>query len=283
MKNNISIYDLYKQSCKLLHDVNKDEINIRILISFINKYESMSDFYLNKDENIKDLRLFNEFLQRFLNGEPIQYILKEAYFYNNNFYVDSRVLIPRLETEEVVDYAIKKAKEIFNDKLVNIYDVCCGSGCIGISVSKHISYNSLTFSDISVDALDVCNTNCHNHNIKKHYSYLSNGLKEIRISKKDNLIICNPPYILNKDDVSLSTLQYEPHLALFCDTNLSIYKEIISECVNLKLKNTLLVFEIGYDLKDSLETYLSSVDGIYEYSFLKDINKKDRILSIYLK
>ena len=121
----MTLDEVYHQSLKRLKNPQLEEINIRMLLCDINSIESMSSFYIRKDEEIQDLQRFNELFERFLKGEPIQYLLKKAQFYGRDFYVDNLVLIPRMESEEVVLFAINKAKPIFSSHFKPIIaDVC---------------------------------------------------------------------------------------------------------------------------------------------------------------
>lgn len=279
----MTINELYLKSLKKLKNPDVDEINIRILICFIKGYESMSDFYLHKNENIEELQTFQSYFTRFLNGEPVQYITNFTDFYKTKIYVDHRVLIPRQETEEVVDFAIKKAKEIFKDRELKIADICSGSGCIGVALSKELKYKKIYFSDISFDALSVSQYNGKINNVNAEY-YCGDSLESL-INKniKVDLIVSNPPYILNKNEVEESVQKYEPSLALYTNDELEVYKKIISNLKKVKDHDLLVVFEIGYDLKDKLEQLINKELKKCDYEFVKDINGKYRILSIYLK
>lgn len=280
-----SIYQIYKQSCERLKDKKREEINVRILLCAINNYQSMSDFYLKKDENIQDLPRFNEYFDRFLKGEPIQYIIGNTQFFGSNFKVDRRVLIPRQETEEVALYALRRIMSIFPDENIDLADVCCGSGCIGISLAKHLKLKNLYLSDVSSEACDVAVENLAFNNVNGYVLH-GDGLKPfIKHNISIDVIVANPPYILNKDEVDVSVLNYEPHNALFVDENLTIYRSIINDAIKIMKDKMLIIFEIGYDLKEKLIKLLheNEYDVDITYTFRKDINGKDRIFSILLE
>lgn len=278
----MTINELYRKSLKELKNPDIDEINIRILICYIKGYKTMSEFYTHKNENIEELQTFRSYFTRFLNGEPVQYITNSTEFFGEEIYVDRRVLIPRQETEEVVDFAIKKSKEIFGDSEINVADVCCGSGCIGIALSRQIKIKYLYFSDISFDALDVARFNCKQKGINADFYQGDALIGLIARNKKVNLIVANPPYILNQNDVDESVKRYEPSIALYADDGLSVYKSIIQQIRKVIKGKILVVFEIGYDLKDKLEELIKKEFKKCEYEFIKDINGKYRIMSIYL-
>lgn len=279
----MTINELYRESLKQLKNPDVDEINIRILICYIKGYKSMSDFYIHKDESIEELQTFHSYFARFLSGEPIQYITNFTEFYNEKIYVDRRVLIPRQETEEVVDYAIRKTKEIFGEEAIDIADVCCGSGCMGLCAYKKLNCKKIYLSDISFDALEVARFNFEKNNINAAY-FQGDSLESLINNRiKVNLLLSNPPYIINKNDVDESAENYEPHLALYTNDELYVYAEIFKKINKLKKGKLLAVFEIGYDIKDQLEALIKKDIHRCEYEFVKDINGKYRILSIYLK
>lgn len=280
-----TLFEVYKESIKKLENPKKDEINVRMLLCANNGFSSMSDFYIKKNENIKDLKRFNSDFNRFLNKEPIQYIIGSSEFFGSNFKVDPRVLIPRQETEEVALYALRRIMSVFKDKEIALGDICCGSGCIGISLAKHIPIKKLYLSDISQDACDLAVENLALNNIDGYVIH-GDGVKPyIKHNIKLDVIVANPPYILKKEDVDESVLLYEPHNALFIDDNLSIYRSIIEDSIKIMNDKLLIVFEIGYDLKDKLIKMLHEKE--YEvditYTFRKDINNKDRIFSLLLE
>lgn len=279
----MTLFEVYKDSIKKLDNTDTEEINVRILLCEINHLKSMSDFYIHKDEEIQDLQRFNELLARFLNGEPVQYILGKTTFLRNEFLVDRRVLIPRQESEEVVAFAIQKIKEKFDTQPVDIFDVCCGSGIMGISLAKSVPTKSLILSDISREAIEVTKTNLAKLNIDGE-TIVGDGLNTlISEGKKCDVLISNPPYILKGEIVDESVLENEPHLALFADNNFSIYKSIISNLDIIKKEKIIAVFEIGENTRNVIEPYLLENFPSYHFEFVKDINEEERILYIYIE
>ena len=279
----MTLFEVYKQALTKLQNPDVEEINIRILLAEVNILNSMSDFYLRKDEEIRDLPRFQSYFDRYIKGEPIQYILGKTDFLGLEIKVDNRVLIPRQESEEVVDFTIKKAHELFGNKTPDLVDVCCGSGVMGIALSKNLFSNKVIFSDISEDALEVCEENCSNNGVKGDF-YLGNGLDElIKNNEKVDILISNPPYILKSEPVDKSVLDYEPHLALFADSEFSVYESIISKLHLVKKGLLLAVFELGINSKDKVKNMINRYYPDCEYGFIKDINGKERILYIVLR
>ena len=279
----MTLFEVYKDSIKKLENPDIDEINIRILLCENNSLESMSDFYLHKDEDIRDLQRFNEQFKRFLDGEPIQYILGKTTFLGLDFVVDKRVLIPRQESEEVVDFAINKIKSVFGSKKLNIIDVCCGSGIMGISLAKNLNTKHLYLSDISEDAIEVTKLNSKNNKIDA-ITFVGDALEPLVDAKiKCDVLISNPPYILKEEKVEESVLKYEPHQALFVDDDFSIYKRIISNLHKIKNEKLVAIFEIGEHTRKVIEPFLLKEHPSYKFEFIKDMNKKERILYILVE
>lgn len=271
----MTLFEAYQNGLKLLKNPTVDEINLRILLCENNHLKTMSDFYLHKDENIEDLQRFNEDLKRFLNGEPVQYIVGKASFFGDDFFVNKDVLIPRNETEEVVKFAINKIKEKFGDKKLKIADVCTGSGCIGCELFKHANVESIYFSDLSPKAIEVAKKNGSLLSVKGSY-HISDCLDYL--NEKVDVVVSNPPYILKREEVDQSVLDYEPHLALFVDNELTVYKKIIEKSVSLDIP--LIIFEIGYDLVEKLTKLTKELAPNYQVEFKKDMNGKFRTCSL---
>lgn len=279
----MTLYEVYKESIKKLTNSDADEISVRILLCHNNGIKSMSGFYIHKNENIKDFPLFLEQFERFLSGEPVQYILGETEFLGYDFYVDKRVLIPRQETEEVVTQAYLRALQEFGDKVINVADICCGSGVMGITLAKKLKVRYLFMSDLSEDAINVAKINAKRNDVIANF-FVGNACDElVKAGAKVDLLVANPPYILNKNEVDESVLKYEPHLALFSDAQLSVYKSIFEALPKIKNKELLCVFEIGHDLKEKLTKLLEKTVKNATFGFIKDINGKERILILKMR
>ena len=279
----MTLYEVYKESIKKLANPDTDEISVRILLCHNNGIKSMSGFYIHKNENIKDFPLFSSQFERFLKGEPIQYILGETEFLGLDFFVDERVLIPRQETEEVVMQAYLRALQTYGDHVINVADICCGSGVMGITLAKKLKVRYLFMSDISEDAIEVAKKNAKRNDVIANF-FVGDACDElVKAGAKVDLLVANPPYILNKEDVDESVMKYEPHLALFADDELTVYKKIFEALPKIKNKTLLCVFEIGYDLKGKLTKLLEKTVKNATFGFAKDINGKERILILELR
>lgn len=233
----------------------------------------MSDIeYLKKyyEGNIDDA------LKLYENGVPVQYIVGNVDFYGYNFIVNENVLIPRFETEELVDRTIKYIRRFF-DKSVKIVDLGCGSGCIDITLSLELGI-CVDAVDISSAALEVAKENCVRNNASVNY-YLGNMLEPL--NDKYDVIISNPPYISYDEEIDDVVKNNEPIIALYADNDgLYFYEEILKKCKYYLNDKFLIAFEIGYTqgerIKEMALKYLCDVSVSIE----KDLSGRDRFVFI---
>lgn len=265
------------------HVNNNDEKANKIILLYVIE-KDLSWLYANLDTEIENdfLEQYLLLIKKYVSGYPLQYIIGYQYFYGNKFFVDNRVLIPRSETEELVNYVFDYAKNIFHNDKLSILDLGTGSGVIAISIALIKPQWKVVASDISIAALEVAKINAKNYhlnNIKFIESDLFSNLK----NHKFNIIIANPPYINETSDTyHMVNLQYEPKLALFAHENgLSLYKLIFQHCSKFVTKPFLLAFEFGFDQKDALEILLKTYLYDYRYQFVKDANGKWRMLFVW--
>lgn len=207
---------------------------------------------MNKPDYIsfKDWEILNnkysssELEEYFNNNYPYQYLIGDVEFLDCKIQVDERVLIPRFETEIMVNEVIKYANNL-EKKDLRIVDVCCGSGCIAISLKNHLKEALLCAIDVSSDALDVARNNSLINDAEVKY-FCHDVLKD-NIDVTYDIVVSNPPYVKYDEKVGEST-KYEPQIALFADDNgLEFYKQIIH-----KFKAKYYAFEIGCTQKDEV-------------------------------
>ena len=211
-------------------------------------------------------------------NKPLQYVLGHINFYGNDFLIDERVLIPRFETEELVEHTIEYIKKFFTEP-VDIIDLGCGSGVIGISLEKKISPNSVDLVDISKEALQVTHKNCEKLNSKAniiHSDMFSN------IEKKYDIIISNPPYIKTEEKIEDIVKNNEPHIALYAGQDgLDCYRKILENIKPHMKEKCLIAFEIGMtqaeDIKKLVDQYLPNT----EVELKQDLSGKDRMFFIF--
>ncbi len=215
-------------------------------------------------------------IKRLNNGEPVQYIIGNVDFYGYNFKVNKNVLIPRFETEELVERTIKYIKKYFNNK-IDIVDIGTGSGCIAITLKKELNCN-MDAVDISSKALEVAKENAKSNNVDINF-YLGNLFDEL--NKKYDIIISNPPYISKDEEIMDIVKNNEPHIALYADEKgLKIYKEIIKNAHKYLKEKNILAFEIGYMQGDYLKKYSKKYFKEALIKVEKDLSGRDRFLFI---
>ena len=190
------------------------------------KYSNSDIEYLKKyiKENNLDDNYYKECLQKLEEGNPIQYIIGNVDFYGNIIKVNKSVLIPRFETELLVEKTIKKIKILFPNQKVDILDLGTGSGCIAITLKKEVNSN-VDAIDISKEALEVARQNATNNNVD--INYINCDMVKYK-EKKYDVIISNPPYIKYDEEIMPIVKNNEPHQALYAeDDGLYFYKNII--------------------------------------------------------
>ena len=216
-------------------------------------------------------------LERLEQGEPIQYIVGNVDFYHSNFKITKDVLIPRFETEELVDKTINYTKMYLKEPL-NIVDLGTGSGCIAISIKKEINCN-MDAVDISKKALEIARMNAKENNVDINF-YCGSFLEPL--DKKYDVIISNPPYISYDEEIMDVVKNNEPALALYADNNgLACYEEILKNVSKYLNDKSIIAFEIGYKqgntIKSIAEKYLPNA----RISIEKDLQGKDRFIFIF--
>ena len=224
---------------------------------------------------------FDSGIVRLLEGEPLNYVLGYSYFYGYKFIVNPDVLIPRPETEELVGVILSQYDEYFSRKKIRVCDVGTGSGAIAIALKKEEDNLDVYASDISEKALAVAEKNALNNDCRITFfqgsmlePYIENGIKV-------SILVSNPPYIKTTETIESSVYDYEPHVALFGgDDGLKFYREIFEKSDQILEKESLLFFEMGYDLKDALTSLAKTYFPVSEIKVFKDINNKDRMLMI---
>ena len=235
----------------------------------------------NFDKEIKDENRFVDAMNRYQNGEMIEYIFHKTYFLSKSFYVDENVLIPRQETEQLVLSATKLIKETFNNKLLRIADVCTGSGVIGISLAHTFKDSRITLSDISTDALGVALRNIYEHNVKNVQCIESDMIDQfIKEGSHFDVIVCNPPYIEDEKTIDEKTWKQEPHLALLAKPATTCYEKLLKDYLKIVNDTYLICFEIGEDLEEPLTALVERYCPGCSFFFEKDIYNRTRFLFI---
>ena len=231
----------------------------------------------NLDSEIKDENRFVNAMNRYLNGEMIEYIFNKAYFLAKPFYVDKSVLIPRQETEQLTVDTIVFIKKVFeNGESPVIADICTGSGAIAAAIEKEVPNAKIFATDISPEALEVAKKNVKN--VELFEGNLVDPI--IEIGAKLDVLICNPPYIQDETRIDEQVWKYEPHLALLASPGTKFYEEIFSKANRIMNKHYLMAFEIEDDMEKPLIELMNKYLDDVSYRFHKDIYDKVRFLYI---
>lgn len=217
---------------------------------------------------------FDEVLKKANEGYPIQYLIGYVDFYNLKIEVNDNVLIPRFETELLVEKTLKFLKD---KKINNIIDLCTGSGAIAIALKKNLSIE-VDACDISTKALEVAKKNAEFNNTKINFFELD-VLKDFP-KKKYDCIISNPPYVKEYEEVSIET-KYEPQIALYAKNNgLEFYEAILKNAKNYLNENGYIIFEIGATEGLEIKKVAKSYFPDSNITILKDYNNLDRFMFI---
>ena len=249
------------------------------LISLFNKLQDEKEIFLHFDDEMKGLEDINLILKDVFDGKMLEYLTNEAYFLGDYYYVNEKVLIPRQETEELVDYFCKFVNKNFEDP--TIADICTGSGCIAVASAKRIQVKAIYASDLSDDAIEVAKIN--NEKFKTNITFFKGNIVDPIIFNdiKLDCLICNPPYIKDSSTIDERTWNYEPHEALISDPDTYFYEYILERASKIMKDKHLIAFEIGEDMKDALLEIAKKYLPLDKIDFIKDMESKWRFMFIY--
>ena len=241
------------------------------------------NLYLEKDGPAKEtiIEKYESGVKRMMQGEPLNYVLGYSYFYGYRLKVDSAVLIPRFETEELVGKVLAYYDEYFKGEEIEVADVGTGSGAIAIALKKEENNLNVYASDISQEALKVARQNASNN--KAQITFLEGSMLKPLIEKgiKLDILVSNPPYIRLDEVIEHSVKDYEPNVALFGgEDGLKFYRMIFEDASKVLKEKSLMFFEMGYDQKENLTKLAKTYFPDAEVKVFKDINNKDRMLMV---
>ena len=242
----------------------------------INKIMSLGFSRPESEELVKVSKTIEEDYKKLLEGYPIQYLIGYVDFYGYKIYVNENVLIPRYETEYLVQKTINYSKKIFNDKL-DILDLGTGSGAISIVLGRELN-SIVTGVDISEDALNVAKKNAIENKVS--ISFIKSNMLD-SVEGKYDIVVSNPPYIDIDEKIMDSVKKYEPHLALYAkDNGLYFYKNILSNIKPYLKERFIIAFEIGWWqgalIEKIAQEYFEDSNVLIE----KDLTNRDRYIFI---
>lgn len=237
---------------------------------------------LNHLEEEVQVDIINEYKKRveaLKEKKPIQYVIGNVNFYGNKFLVNENVLIPRFETEELVENTLLYIDKIFPDKNLKVIDLGTGSGCIGITLKLKNPSFDVTLLDISKEALEVAKQNASSLNAQ--VKLCQNDMLE-NLEEKYDIIISNPPYIKENEPIEEIVKNNEPHLALYAGIDgLDCYRKILKEAKHNVNNRFLLAFEIGETQKDAIIELAKLNFPQARIDAKKDMQNRDRMIFIY--
>lgn len=261
-------------------DLDKRHSALWLLLEFLEM--DNASYHLHLRSNINDaktseyFKLLNKYL---IDKIPVQYVIGHSYFYNRKFIVNKHTLIPRSETDFLVEKVLKLIDKHFNNNVINILDLGTGTGAIGITLKLERPNNNVTISDISSNALKVAKANAKEYNVLVEVvesSWFDN------ISGPFNVIVANPPYVAN-DFLVEEIVAKEPHEALYGGIDgLDPYRIILREAKGYLTPNSIIALEHGYDHREALNdlaiNYFPNSTIIQE----KDLGNRDRYTFIII-
>ena len=278
----MSLENVLNEALNLAKFKNKEPEAIKFLLMELSGY-SGSEFYMSLKKPI-DPKLKERFFKAveiYLEKDiPVQHILGYSYFYGYQFEVNNDVLIPRRETEELVEYILIYADKYLTEKeTLKVLDLGSGSGCIAISLSLENQKMQVLATDISEKALNTAKRN--NEKLNAHVSFRQSDLFS-EINETFDIIVSNPPYIPD-EEILEEIVKKEPHLALFGGKKgLDFYERILKEASEYLHEDGLIAFEHGYqqkeDIKSLAETYFKKATIVQK----QDMQGKDRFTFVCL-
>jgi release factor glutamine methyltransferase len=238
--------------------------------------------YLKFDQPLKEdeLAKLREMVKRRISGEPLAYITGSRGFYGLDFQVTKDVLIPRPETETLVEKALDYIKTVQSDE-IQIVDLGSGSGCIGLTLAKKDSRVKVTLVDVSGEALKIARLNADKLSVQDQCQFIESDAANFlsQTTQQFDLILANPPYIDLKDlHVEENVKKFEPNLALFADGGTSLLKKW-SAAAPTRLKNkSLMMMEMGFDQGPQMKSHFEELNSFEKVEVLKDLSGHERVI-----
>jgi len=274
----MQIREALQKSKSSLTESSTPELDARLLLSKILSL-THEELLLSYQEELPDCHResFFEYIKRRKSGEPVAYIIGKQELYGLDFIVDKNVLIPRPETELLVDHVISDHNKNDKSKPIKILELGTGSGAISIALAKNISASKITALDISNKALCIAKKNAKLHQLERQIDFITSDWYSKLESREDSFnkydyIVSNPPYISKQDidQMSVEARKFEPEIALYASENgLVSYKAIISGASRYLKSEGKLILEIGYNQRDAVVALCK------KYNFQEIITKKD--------
>lgn len=264
-----------------LEDFQLKQLETRILLaSVLNITQETLLARYNEEISQEEKSSFLKYVKRRKEFEPIAYILGKKEFYGIDLFINNNVLIPRPDTEMLVDEVILEYKRSFLDKEVAILELGTGSGAIAVSLATEILLSQIIATDISSDALELAAKNSKLHEVANKIEFIKSDWYLGLMDHKFDFIVSNPPYISFDDKIYMpeETLLYEPKIALFANDNgLINYTKIIAGSNNFLKNGGKIFLEVGFNQAKAVVKILENY-GFTEITILKDLSAHDRVI-----
>lgn len=233
---------------------------------------------LDKEVDSDVEKLYKSSLEALKENKPIQYVIGNVNFYGLKFIVNKNVLIPRFETEELVEHVVEYAKSLNKDK-IKILDLGCGSGAIGLTLKSILKDSEVTLTDISKEALEVAKLNANNLNLDVTFIE-SDWFSNVGLDKYD-IIVSNPPYIRTDEEIEEIVRDNEPSLALYGGIDgLDCYRKILANVKPYLNDKFLIAFEIGESQKEEIYDIVNKYLYDVEITCKKDLYGRNRMIFV---
>lgn len=281
-KNNpLTLHQLIHNGKETLLEHHKADAHIdaELLALYVLGYTKLERILnANKQVEDEDITRYKDYIEKRSQGIPLQYITNQQEFMGLSFYVDPSVLIPRQDTETLVETLIERSKQTPFNRMI---EIGVGSGCISISLAKFLGDVRITGIDISKEALAIAEKNAKTNQVEDRISWIYGDLlTDYTGDKNMDLIVSNPPYISTDDYNALDAdvKEQEPMLALEGGADgLDFYRKITSQSKEYLTQGGMLAYEIGYNQGESVKALLKE-NGFTQIEIIKDLAHKDRVV-----
>lgn len=280
----MTVRELLKEAEILARENNKEDSAVKLLLMHYLKKESYALIMnMNEEVSLEGELLFKDGVNKYIyDNIPVQHLIGYEYFYGYKFVVGKDVLIPRSETEELVSYVLAAYDEYFNKQVVDVVDVGTGSGAIAITLALEENKMNIDATDISEAALEQAKLNALNLEANVSFYYGDMLAPLIKMNKKYDILVSNPPYIPDAEFVESLVKDNEPHVALFGGNDgMFFYEEILTKAKQVLKPKSIIAFEHGWNQKDKMEALINKYFPNSKFEIIKDMNGLDRITIIY--
>ena len=278
----MNIFEQLKSAEKILNDndIEDARLEAEILLCHLLRVEKIF-LYVNPDKILSDEQIadYKILIQRKINHEPTAYIIGHREFMDLNLIVTKDVLIPRPETEILVETVIDKLNNVSD--IIKIADIGSGSGAITISLAKHLMNSFIDSVDISESALKIAELNAEKYHLSERIEFFNGDIFSTLTDKKYKAIVSNPPYIPSKiiDSLQAEVKNFEPRISLDGgDDGLNFYRRLIEESPKFLIDDGFLAVEIGYDQAAAVKHLLEENGQFKDIEIIKDLSKNDRVV-----